>query len=697
MRYSVTHRLKGRIRVYFGRYTFNKKTAHAMNEYVKAQNGVLSAITSYRTGSVLINYEDINENEILALFSKLNFQELLEYDKTAVIENSTEEFVVTLSKKVIIGTMLMPLVPRPISYILMLRNAFGYVKKAAKSIVKNKKITVDVLDSVAIVTSITQGNTGTAKSIMLLLAISDLIEHWTIKKSKSDLARFLEINIDKVWIKTDDSEIEIPLSHVKKGDKVIIRTGSIIPVDGTIVEGEASINQSTMTGEPLPVRKGIEDYVYAGTVVEDGNIVIETMETSGNTRLSKIIELVDESELNKSVIQKQTENLADKIVPISLLSALGTFILTRNVMKATAFLLVDYSCAIKLSGSLSVLGAIQEASKHKLFVKGGKYLEKIAVADTIIFDKTGTLTYATPKIKNILTFDVYDYNEVLKLSACLEEHFPHPIARAVVAKAEEENLNHKEEHDEVEYIIAHGVASKLNGKRVLIGSRHFIFEDEKVSASKEDLDKIEKAITTESSLFLAIDGKLAGVLLIEDPIREDAINTIKALHKVGLKVAMLTGDSESAAGAVAKKLGIDEYKSQLLPEDKATYIQKLKSEGRTIVMVGDGVNDTPALAVADVGIAMKSGSDIAREVADITMLTSDINQLVTLRIISERLIKRVKRNYGFIISFNSLLIGLSLFQVITPGTSSYLHNLSTIGVSASSLRPVLIEKDKNKD
>lgn len=693
MDYAIKHSLPGRIRLDCGRYAFDRNQAYALGEHLKKQKGVLNASVSARTGTALIFFEAISQETVCTFFKTIDLQEISRGRSAPPAYNAGEEFALALSKKLIFRYIVRPLLPFFLRKVCLYYGVFCYIKRAVEALSKTRKLTVETLDASAISCAVVQNDHDTASSIMFLLSVSDLIEEWTTKKSKADLAEGLALNVDKVWLRQDCVETEVPLSQIAAGDIVIVRSGSLIPVDGSIVEGEALVNQSTMTGEPLPVKRSIGNTVFAGTAVEDGFIAIKTMTASGDTRLNKIIKLIEQSEKYKSNLQKRTENLADKIVPLSFLSAFLTYALTRNFAKAASILLVDYSCAIKLSGALSVLGALKESAGNKMFVKGARALELFAEADTIVFDKTGTLTVARPSVTDIIPFGGHTRGNILKLAACLEEHFPHSVAKAVVRQAAAEGIKHQEEHSKVEYIIAHGIASQLNGERVLIGSRHFIFEDEKTAATQEQLDFIAQKITTESSLYLAIGGKLAGMLLIEDPIRESAKDTIKNLYAAGFKkIVMLTGDTKNTARNVAEQLGIGDYQAELLPEQKAAYIEQLKQNGHTVVMVGDGINDTPALSAADVGVSMKNGSDIAREVSDISMLTPDLDQLVTLKRLSAGLIERINNNYRFILSFNTSLLALSLFNLITPALSATLHNTSTIGVGLYSLSKILKPK-----
>jgi heavy metal translocating P-type ATPase len=540
--------------------------------------------------------------------------------------------------------------------------------------------------------SVLQGNFNTASSIMFLLRLSELLEDYTRRKTRNALSQSLALNVDTVWVEKNGEQVSIPVSQLQIGDKVAVRTGSMIPVDGKVCAGEASVNQASMTGEPLPVFKKPGDSVFAGTALEEGSILVEARSLAGESRINRLVELIDQSENLKAGIQSKAERIADRIVPFSFLLALSVYGFTGNLRKALSVLLVDFSCAIKLATPISVISAMKEASAKRIMVKGGKYLEAMAEADTVVFDKTGTLTVASPAVSRVVPFAGYERDEVLRTAACLEEHFPHSVARAVVRKAQEEELHHEEEHAEVEYIVAHGIATLHRGKRVVIGSFHFVAEDEKVEITQAQIDQVDKDANGDSVIFLGINGKMAGFICITDPPREQAAEAIAALRSAGIRhVVMLTGDSDATARIVAGKLGIDSYRSQVLPEDKAAIVKSLRAKGRKVIMVGDGINDSPALAAADVSVAMKDSSDIAREVADITLLSSDLYSLVTVRQLSRKLMDRIKGNFRSIISVNTALLLLGLAEIITPNTSALLHNAFTMSVSAASMRPCLKE------
>ncbi len=689
MKFTIAHRLQGRIRLHLGRYAFTAQEAIAMQTQLTAHEQIVNAEVSGITGSVLLYYSGDVETVLLYVRAMKKAELTIPEDTHAVLSMSSEKFVIDITKKVAFRYLLRPWLPAPLGMLMTFVRSVSYFKKAYHRIFYDRKIAVEVLDAAAIGSSMIQGDFGTAGSIMFLLSISESIEEYCKKRAKANLANNLALHIDHVWIVENGTEKLIHSSALQIGNHVVVRTGHAIPIDGKVVSGEAMVNQASMTGEPLPIVRDAGKTVYAGTVVEEGTITVETTALRSDTRINKIMKMIDESEEYKATLQSKNERLADSIVPFSFLGASLVYLFTRNFAKATSIFFVDYSCAIKLSTSLSILGGLNEASKHKMFIKGGRFLEELAEADTIIFDKTGTLTVASPMVKDVIPFGGYSRDEVLKISACLEEHFPHSVAQAVVEKARQEGIEHQENHAEVEYVIAHGVASKLDGKRVLIGSEHFIFDDEETKRGSAEMDFLANNIHEESVLYLAIDSELAGIILIDDPIRETSAAVIKKMQALGLNVVMLTGDSEKTAGAVAKKLGIDAYRSQVLPEEKVAYIQNLKSQGHKVIMVGDGVNDAPALSAAHVSVSMKDSSDIAKSVADITLLSQDLNELANAIALGTALMKRIKNNYRFIITFNTMLIGLGFTQTITAATSALLHNAATVGVGAASVRPLL--------
>ena len=582
------------------------------------------------------------------------------------------------------------LLPYSVKIVMTAYRAFKYVLKGVKTLA-NGKLEVPVLDATAIGVSMLRRDINTAGSIMFLLGIGELLEEWTHKKSVDDLARSMSLNVGSVWLKNGNTEIKVPYNEIKTGDIVVARMSEIVPFDGEVVDGEAMINQASMTGESIPVRKTVGSYVYAGTVVEEGEISILVKETGGSGKFDKIVTMIEESEKLKSSLEGKAEHLADKLVPYSLGGTILTYLLTGNATKAISILMVDYSCALKLAMPISVLAAIRQANDYNITVKGGKFLEKVAVADTIVFDKTGTLTKAEPTVVDVVPFDDRSKDELLRIAACLEEHFPHSIANAVVNAAVKKNLVHEELHSKVEYIVAHGIATTINDKRAVIGSYHFVIEDEKCEIPEEKMEEFKNLPTEYSHLYLAIENKLSAVILIEDPLRREAVKTIKKLKKLGIsKVVMMTGDSERTAKAIAKKVGVDEYYSEVLPEDKAKFVEKEVDAGRCVIMVGDGINDSPALSKADVGIAISNGAQVAREIADITVDGEDLEQVVTLIKISKKLMKKIHRNYREIVGINSALIILGVAGVLPPTTSALLHNTSTLAIGLNSMKDLEI-------
>lgn len=689
MRYKIVHDMPGRIRVRAGSLAFDINESYGI-EYVLGKCQFIESVKScHTTGSILIQYTANKKDEVLKAIKEIDVKKLPELKETSGTKEIDLEFKNTLFNLVenrLISKIFFPMWLRKI---FTFYRATKFVKEGLGCLLKGK-ITVEVLDAASITAAITQGEYSTASSIMFLLRVSELLEDYTKKRSRNELTNSLAINLDTVWLYDNGVEKQIPLTDLRVGDVVAVHTGNMIPVDGLIVYGEGMINQSTMTGEPLAVKKEVEDMVYAGTVVEEGSIRVEVKSLASESRINKIIELIDNSEKVKANIQGRAERLADGIVPFSLLGAGLTYIITRNVTKALSILLVDYSCAIKLSTPISVISAMREASAHKVMIKGGKYLETLSEADTIVFDKTGTLTVASPKVAKVIPFNGFDREYVLKTAACLEEHFPHSVARAIVKRAAEEGMDHKEEHAEVQYVVAHGIASSINGGKAIIGSYHFVFEDEGVNLLEEEKELIEKESEGYSVIYLAVGGKAAGFICIEDPVREESKELIKGLRKAGIKnIIMLTGDGEKTAAKVCEELNIDKYYAQVLPEDKARIVEELKEEGHVVIMVGDGVNDSPALAAANVSIAMKDGSDIAREVADISLMNSDLLQIVTARILAQKLMEKISSNYRKIVTINTSLIALGLLGYVQPTTSAIIHNLFTMIISANSMKSCL--------
>ena len=690
MRHQIVYDKPGRLRARLNT-TLSYEQAAGLSSLLSGLDGVISAETAAINGSMLVYYKQGARERIIDFISSLKKSDIpKEDDITAESRALTDDFkqnVFSLLKK---GFVRRFLLPEPLRTFFTLKRACGFIKQGAKSI-WDGRVNVPVLDAVSISAALLSGSVSTANSIMLLLNISELLEEYTHKKAKAALAKSIFVNTDKVWLVTENGDVSITSAQLKKGDKIRVRAGAMIPVDGEVCEGEATVNEASMTGEPLPVPRSSGASVYAGTVIDEGSIVISVRNLPDESRIQKIADMIDESESLKAGVQSRAEKLADAIVPYSLLTALGTYVFTRNVQKALSVLMVDYSCAIKLSSPICVISAMREAVGHNVMIKGGKHLENYANADTIVFDKTGTLTASCPKVEKIYAFNGYDENAVLKIAACIEEHFPHSIARAVVRKAEEMSMDHEEEHADVEYVVAHGIATMLNGERTLIGSAHFLFDDEGIKPDAKTKRFIKKAAEGCSALYLSIGKKLVGMLCINDPIREDAAEVIDGLKNCGFKrIIMLTGDSEAAAKKACEKLGIDEYRAQVLPEDKANMVKQLKQDGHKVVMVGDGINDSPALAAADVSVAMRSASDIARQVADITLLTEDMSSLIVLKELSEKLFKRINENHRFIVGFNTMLIIGGISGVFTPSASALLHNVSTTCISGLSTRPCLL-------
>ena len=701
MIYDIVYDKGTRLRVRAGKEAFTKKETYSLSENLLGYDFIDEVKISHRNGSILILYNDANKRtEILHILDKISQADLYEGKPTDEISLSeiSNDFFLKLSKHILKRYLFKIILPIPLRKVRMLYHAIPYLYRGLDSLTSFRP-DVALLDGTAIAASLLTHNHKSVGSMMFLLSISDMLEDYTMQKTKSTLKSSLALNIDSVWLVEEDDEgnqieKQFPLSEIKKGDKIRIRTGAIIPIDGVIDEGDAMINESSMTGESLAVHKGEGKAVHAGTVVEEGSIVIEVRSVNDETRLNKIIDMIEDSEELKASIHSKAERLADSIVPYSLLATAITYLLTGNTTKALAVLMVDFSCAIKLTTPISVISAMKEASDNRMMVKGGKHLEAYANADTIVFDKTGTLTNAHPVLEKVIPCGKYDRDEVLRIAACIEEHFAHSVATAIVKQAEKEGLHHEEYHSEVEYIVAHGISTTYDGKRAIIGSHHFVEEDEGIRFTKKQQKIIEENVKEYSVIYLAIGKKLQGILCISDPVREEAHDVISQLKGLGIEnVIMLTGDSENAASKIAKDLGITRYRSQVLPEDKANIIQEIKEEGHQVIMVGDGINDSPALSAADVSVAMRNSSDIAREVADISLLSDDLHDLVTLRILSAGMLDKINSNYRHIVTFNGSLIALGLLEIIPPTTTSLLHNLSTMLFGLRSTKSVLDEKE----
>ncbi len=687
MKFTAVYDAHSRLRVRCGDYAFTKEQACGIADMLGSLEFVDHAEANWRSGSILVMYREGARQAVIDAILSLDRKALPEKELPAAAQ-ADANFAGDL-EKMVVKRVLMRFLPMPIRTAFTIWDGFKYMIRALDNLLQFR-MNVAVLDGTAIGASMLSGNMSTASSVMFLLGLSDLLEDYTRQRTKLALSEQLALHVDNVWVETPDGTKQVPFNDVKVGDKVLIQTGNVIPFDGTVCDGTSMVNQSTMTGESEPVHKQSGDSVFAGTTVEDGKLLIEVRTLSDGSRLQEIISLIDQSENLKAGIQSKAEKLADSIVPYSFLGFALTALLTGNMTKAISVLMVDFSCAIKLSTPISVISAMREAAEHGTAVKGGKYLEAFAAADTIVFDKTGTLTNACPKVTDIVPFEGFTRDYVLRTAACLEEHFPHSVAAAVVERAREEALNHEEEHAEVEYLVAHGIATSLHGQRAIIGSAHFIFEDENIPLSDENRRIIEEKSNCSSTIFLAIGGKLAGMLVINDPVREEAAAVISELRDLGIThVCMLTGDAEPAAKRIAGELGIDTYVSQVLPAFKSEFVNKLKDEGHKVIMVGDGVNDTPALAAADVSVAMCGGSDIAREVADVTLCSDTLSELVTLRKLSTALMERINANYRFIVSFNAGLIILGAAGLIPPSTAALLHNGSTMIISGKSMTKLL--------
>ncbi|MBU5469967.1 heavy metal translocating P-type ATPase [Falcatimonas sp. MSJ-15] len=690
MRFVIKHESKGRIRVHMVQNRMSYRQADILCYYLQNISGVTSAKVYENTSDAMITYT-CNRSEVISAFKKFA------YDKvdvpSEILDNSGRELNSTYREKLINKVVLRYarklFLPYPLNAWYTCACSVKYIYEGLKCLRKGK-IEVPVLDATAITVSVLRNDYNTAGSVMFLLGIGEILEEWTHKKSVDDLARSMSLNINKVWLKKGDTLIQVKTSEIKENDIVVVHMGNMIPFDGIVADGEAMVNQASLTGESMPVRKISGKTVYAGTIVEEGEITIRVAAASGKGRYEKIVKMIEESEKLKSGVESKAEHLADKLVPYTLLGTGLTYLITRNVTKAISVLMVDFSCALKLSMPLAVLSAIREASNYDITVKGGKYLEAVADADTIVFDKTGTLTKARPRVARVISFDGRNEDELLRIAACMEEHFPHSIANAVVNAAKERELIHDEMHSKVEYIVAHGISTTIEGKKAIIGSYHFIFEDERCEIPYGMQSIFDNIPLEYSHLYMAIEGKLSAVICIEDPLREEAMAVINSLKKSGIKkVVMMTGDSERTANAIAAKVGVDEYYSEVLPEDKARFVELEKSKGRKVIMIGDGINDSPALSAADAGIAISDGAEIAREIADITIGPDNLYEIVTLKAISNGLMKRINRNYKKIVSFNTLLIALGVLGIIAPTTSALLHNSSTLLISLKSMEDIL--------
>ncbi|MDR2025793.1 MAG: heavy metal translocating P-type ATPase [Hungatella sp.] len=690
MRFIIKHEMSGRLRVRLAQPRMTYREADTLLYYLHSLKNVTGVKVYERTGDAVISYVGIRE-EILEALKRFRYDSV--EVPAGLIEHSGRELNAMYQEKLVGRVMIRAVrklfLPSPIKTFHIGFQSVKYLVRGIKSLLKGK-LEVAVLDAVAIGVSVLRGELETAGSVMFLLGIGELLEEWTHKKSVGDLARSMSLNVSRVWLLSGGQEVLVEASSIVPGDEVVVHMGNVIPFDGAVISGEGMVNQASLTGEALPVKKEADGYVYAGTVVEEGELTIKVREVSGSTRFENIVTMIEESEKLKSSMESKAGHLADKLVPYTLMGTGLTWLLTGNVTRALSVLMVDFSCALKLAMPISVLSAIREAGMYHITVKGGKYLEAVAEAVTIVFDKTGTLTKARPTVKDVVTFGEERQEEMLRIAACLEEHFPHSMAKAVVTAARNQGLEHEEMHSKVEYIVAHGIASSINGRKVVIGSYHFIFEDEGCRVDESAREKFESLPGDCSHLYLAIDQKLSAVICIEDPLREEAAAVVNSLKKAGIrKTVMMTGDSERTAAAVAARVGVDEYYSEVLPEEKARFIEREKASGNVVIMVGDGINDSPALSAADVGIAISDGAEIAREIADITIAADNLYEIVTLKLLSDSLMKRIHKNYRSIVGFNTGLILLGVGGAMSPTVSALLHNTSTLGISLSSMQNLL--------
>lgn len=679
MKFVIKHEIRGRMRIHLMQYRMSYAQADTLLYFLQNDAQVTKAKVYERTQDAVIFYTG-SRRELIGKLQHFRYEYVEVPD--GVIENSNRqmnaEYQEKMVEKVILRYASKVLLPYPVRACWTTLKSLRYISKGVKTLATGK-IEVPVLDATAIGVSVLRGDYDTAGSIMFLLGIGELLEEWTHKKSVGDLARTMSLNIGKVWLVQDGTEVLVDAKKIAAGDEVVIHMGNTIPFDGIVTEGEATVNQASLTGESDPVRKSLDDFVYAGTVLEEGELTIRVQTVGGSSRYDKVVKMIEESEKLKSGLESRAEHLADRLVPYSLGGTALTYLLTRNVTKALSILMVDFSCALKLAMPVSVLSAIREASEHNITVKGGRYLEAMAEADTIVFDKTGTLTKAQPTVAKVIAFNGDNPDELLRIAACMEEHFPHSMAKAVVDAAKERGLDHEEMHSKVEYVVAHGISTMINGKKAVIGSYHFVFEDEACTLPDGTESIFETLPEQYSHLYLAIENELAAVICIEDPLRKEAAEVVHALHLAGIKkIVMMTGDSERIAGAIAKKVGVDEYYSEVLPEDKAGFVEREKAAGRKVIMVGDGINDSPALSAADIGIAISDGAQIAREIADVTIAADDLHEVVVLKNLSDALMKRIHGNYRSIVGFNAGLIGLGVAGVLAPMTSALLHNTSTL-------------------
>lgn len=690
MRFKIEHEIRGRVRLHICQKRMTCRQADQLEYFLTKLNGVISVKVVERNQDVVICYSD-NREEMLRAIQRFSYEKAEAPE--SYLQNSGREMNGEYWEKMVNHVVLhygkKIFLPLPVRTFLTTLKSVKYIWKGVRTLTKCR-IEVPVLDATAIGVSMLRGDFSTASSVMFLLGFGEILEDWTHKKSVDDLARSMSLNVSKVWLITEDSEVQVGTDEIKPGDRVRIHMGTVIPFDGIVTEGEAMVNEASLTGESMPVAKHESSYVYAGTVMEEGELTIRVKEISGSTKFEKIVTMIEETEKLKSAVESKAEHLADRLVPYTLAGTALTYALTRNVTKALSILMVDFSCALKLAMPISVLAAIREANAHHITVKGGKFLEAVAEADTIVFDKTGTLTKAQPTVVDVVSFNGDSKENLLRLAACMEEHFPHSMAKAVMDAAKERGLTHEEMHSKVEYIVAHGISTMVDGRKAIIGSHHFVFEDEKctIPVGKEEL--FRNLPEEYSHLYLGIEGKLAAVICIEDPLRPEAPEVIKQLRKAGFtQIVMMTGDSDRTAKAIAARVGVDKYYSEVLPEDKAKFVEEAKAQGRKVLMVGDGINDSPALSAADVGIAISDGAELAREIADITIGADDLSVMVTLKEISNGLMDKIHKNYRCIVGINGSLIALGVTGVIQPTMSALLHNTSTLLIGMDSMKSVL--------
>ena len=688
MKCRILHSSKNRIRVHILQERMTMHEADVLEYYLRSKPFVTDVKVYDRTGDATVFFTD--REAVIRALSEFSYSS----KNAALVPERTgraldREFEDKLFYMLVRRAVFKRLVPAPLGLVISVIRAAGYIRDALRSLSKGR-VEVNSLDAAAITVSLVRGEHKTAASVMFMLGLGELLEDWTHKRSVNDLARTMSLGVERVWLKKDGTEVLVPIREIREGDEIIVRTGSMIPLDGKVISGDAEVNQATLTGEALPVHKKEGSYAYAGTVVEEGSCVIQVDKVTGSGKYDRIVKMIEESEKLKSEVESRAAHLADKLVPYCLGGTLLTYLLTRNATKAMSILMVDFSCALKLAMPISVISAMREGQTCGITVKGGKFLEAVAAADTVIFDKTGTLTRSQPEVARVITFGENDETEALRLAACLEEHYPHSIANAVVKAASDRGLVHEELHSEVEYVVAHGIASSIQGIKVVLGSYHFVFEDEGCTLPEGEEARFESLPEEYSHLFLAVGGELAAVICIEDPLRDEAGNVLAQLKELGIgRLVMMTGDSARTARAVAEAVGVDEFYAEVLPEDKAEFVRREKAAGRKVIMIGDGVNDSPALSEADAGIAISSGAAIAREVADITVSADDLSSLVTLRRLSVELMKRINSNYHTIIGFNFGLMVLGAAGILPPTTSALLHNSSTIAIAVASMRDYL--------